>query len=104
MSHIDVSAGCRCFEAMPFHILIYMSLSLYTFGVIQAIPHFSSGVDVLLNKESKRETPSVVTFTTKQRMMGTSAGTYYFSYVYVLIDGTIVVCIDKGRCLKILIV
>ena len=34
-----------------------------------------SGVDVLLNKESKRETPSVVTFTAKQRMMGTDAGT-----------------------------
>jgi hypothetical protein len=32
-------------------------------------------VDVLLNKESKRETPSVVTFTAKQRMMGTDAGT-----------------------------
>ncbi|KAL4450109.1 hypothetical protein ABPG77_010778 [Micractinium sp. CCAP 211/92] len=31
------------------------------------------GVDVLLNKESKRETPSVVTFTSKQRMMGTDA-------------------------------
>jgi molecular chaperone DnaK (HSP70) len=29
---------------------------------------------VLLNKESKRETPSVVTFTHKQRMMGTDAG------------------------------
>lgn len=35
-----------------------------------------SGVDVLLNKESKRETPSVVTFTSKQRMMGTDAGGY----------------------------
>lgn len=32
-----------------------------------------AGVDVLLNKESKRETPSVVTFTHKQRMMGTDA-------------------------------
>jgi len=32
-----------------------------------------AGVDVLLNKESKRETPSVVTFTAKQRQMGTSA-------------------------------
>lgn len=31
------------------------------------------GVDVLLNKESKRETPSVVTFTQKQRQMGTDA-------------------------------
>ncbi|KAI3438271.1 hypothetical protein D9Q98_000706 [Chlorella vulgaris] len=31
------------------------------------------GVDVLLNKESKRETPSVITFTHKQRMMGTDA-------------------------------
>ncbi|KAL4452428.1 hypothetical protein ABPG75_008090 [Micractinium tetrahymenae] len=31
------------------------------------------GVDVLLNKESKRETPSVITFTSKQRMMGTDA-------------------------------
>lgn len=31
------------------------------------------GVDVLLNKESKRETPSIVTFTSKQRQMGTSA-------------------------------
>ncbi|KAG7673591.1 hypothetical protein KSW81_006791 [Nannochloris sp. 'desiccata'] len=31
------------------------------------------GVDVLLNKESTRETPSVVTFSAKQRMMGTSA-------------------------------
>ncbi|KAI8100756.1 hypothetical protein M9434_005147 [Picochlorum sp. BPE23] len=31
------------------------------------------GVDVLLNKESNRETPSVVTFTQKQRQMGTAA-------------------------------
>ena len=37
-------------------------------------PCLCAGVDVLLNKESNRETPSVVTFTTKQRMMGTSAG------------------------------
>lgn len=29
---------------------------------------------MLLNKESKRETPSVITFTSKQRMMGTDAG------------------------------
>lgn len=29
---------------------------------------------MLLNKESTRETPSVVTFSAKQRMMGTSAG------------------------------
>jgi hypothetical protein len=36
--------------------------------------HLASGVDVLLNKESNRETPSVVTFSAKQRMMGTSAG------------------------------
>jgi hypothetical protein len=35
-----------------------------------------AGVDVLLNKESKRETPSVITFTSKQRMMGTDAGGY----------------------------
>lgn len=33
-----------------------------------------AGVDVLLNKESNRETPSVVTFTSKQRMLGTDAG------------------------------
>lgn len=32
-----------------------------------------TGVDVLLNKESNRETPSVVTFTSKQRQMGTDA-------------------------------
>lgn len=31
------------------------------------------GVDVLLNRESNRETPSVVTFTQKQRQMGTAA-------------------------------
>lgn len=31
------------------------------------------GVDVLLNKESKRETPSVVAFSSKQRQMGTDA-------------------------------
>ena len=36
----------------------------------------AAGVDVLLNKESKRETPSVVTFTSKQRQMGTDAGGY----------------------------
>ena len=29
---------------------------------------------MLLNKESKRETPSVVAFSSKQRMMGTDAG------------------------------
>jgi len=34
------------------------------------------GVDVILNKESNRETPSVVTFSAKQRMMGTSAGKF----------------------------
>jgi heat shock 70kDa protein 4 len=39
------------------------------------IPSYPSiaGVDVLLNKESNRETPSVVTFTSKQRQMGTDA-------------------------------
>ena len=31
------------------------------------------GVDVLLNKESNRETPAVVTWTDKQRMIGTAA-------------------------------
>ncbi|KAI7836745.1 hypothetical protein COHA_009383 [Chlorella ohadii] len=31
------------------------------------------GVDVLLNKESKRETPSVISFTSKMRLMGTDA-------------------------------
>lgn len=31
------------------------------------------GIDVLLNKESKRETPSVVAFGPKQRQMGTDA-------------------------------
>lgn len=29
---------------------------------------------MLLNKESKRETPSVVSFTSKMRQMGTDAG------------------------------
>ena len=33
-----------------------------------------AGVDVLLNKESKRETPSVISFTSKMRQMGTDAG------------------------------
>ena len=39
-----------------------------------ASPPTRAGVDVLLNKESKRETPSVVTFTPKHRQMGTDAG------------------------------
>ena len=33
----------------------------------------NKGIDVLLNAESKRETPSVVAFTAKQRFMGTLA-------------------------------
>ena len=32
---------------------------------------------MLLNKESKRETPSVVAFSSKQRMMGTDAGGWW---------------------------
>jgi heat shock protein 4 len=36
-------------------------------------PPVGAGVDVLLNKESKRETPTLVTFTAKQRQMGTDA-------------------------------
>lgn len=31
------------------------------------------GIDVLLNKESNRETPSIVSFTTKDRQLGTDA-------------------------------
>jgi len=31
------------------------------------------GIDVLMNKESKRETPSVVAFNAKQRLLGTAA-------------------------------
>lgn len=38
--------------------------------------HTAPGVDVLLNKESKRETPSVVSFTSKMRLMGTDAGAH----------------------------
>ena len=39
-----------------------------------SITSSAAGVDVLLNKESNRETPSVVTFTAKQRQLGTDAG------------------------------
>lgn len=35
--------------------------------------NFYAGVDVILNKESNRETPSVITFNSKQRQMGTDA-------------------------------
>ena len=31
------------------------------------------GIDVLMNKESKRESPSIVAFNTKQRLLGTAA-------------------------------
>ena len=31
------------------------------------------GIDVLMNKESKRESPSVIAFNTKQRLLGTAA-------------------------------
>ncbi len=31
------------------------------------------GIDVLMNKESKRETPSIVAFNAKQRLLGTAA-------------------------------
>lgn len=31
---------------------------------------------MLLNKESKRETPSVISFTSKMRLMGTDAGAW----------------------------
>lgn len=34
------------------------------------------GIDVLLNKESKRETPSCVSFSSKQRFLGTDASTF----------------------------
>lgn len=34
----------------------------------------NAGVDIILNKESTRETPSVVTFNQKQRQIGTDAG------------------------------
>ena len=51
-------------------ILLYLVIN----GILYIIFAIITGVDILLNKESKRETPSVVTFTTKQRMIGTSAG------------------------------
>lgn len=54
--------------------MIFNKTLIRLLDLIKVIFRYLSGVDVLLNKESKRETPSVVTFTAKQRMMGTSAG------------------------------
>ena len=77
---IDVGDAASCIalarkggKKLNIHLIHHLwipiqSVSLYLFLLI--LP----GVDVLLNKESNRETPSVVAFSAKQRMMGTSAG------------------------------